>query len=67
MEYVLGNYLDVDIAGTFDMALMVMCDYSALSPEQRRRLLGRLTSLLGPGGRFAEANEFAVIARRPAR
>ena len=52
VEYVSGNYLDVAIAGEFDVAIMVMCDYSALSPGQRRRLLNRLTSLLTSGGRF---------------
>ncbi len=52
VDYITGNYLEVDIPGTFDLAIMVMCDYSALSPDQRHTLLDRLTSLLIPGGRF---------------
>jgi SAM-dependent methyltransferase len=50
--YIQGNYLDVPIPGTFDVALMIMCDFCAISPEQRSRLLGRLRTLLEPGGRF---------------
>lgn len=52
VDYIAGNYLEVEIGGEFDVAIMVMCDYSALSSEQRCRLLERLTSLLAPGGRF---------------
>ncbi len=50
--YIHGNYLDVDIPGTFDLVLMAMCDYCALSPSQRRTLLDRVSSLLRPDGRF---------------
>lgn len=50
--YVLGNYLEVDIHGTFDLILLAMCDYCALSPNQRRTLLRRVHTWLRPGGRF---------------
>lgn len=50
--YVHGDYLTTPIDGTFDVALMIMCDYCALSPAQRSTLLTRLTRLLVPGGRF---------------
>lgn len=50
--YIHGDYLDVPIPGTFDVALMIMCDYCALSPQQRAVLLGRLMTLLASGGRF---------------
>lgn len=52
VNYIQGNYLDIAIPGTFDIAFMIMCDFCALSPEQRGRLLGRLRTLLGSGGRF---------------
>ena len=52
VTYVQGNYLDIVIPGTFDIAFMIMCDFCALSPEQRGRLLRRLRTLLGSGGRF---------------
>lgn len=50
--YIHGNYLDVEIPGTFDVVLLAMCDYCALSPSQRQRLLKRVCSLLRPDGRF---------------
>jgi len=50
--YIHGNYLDVDIPGTFDVVLLAMCDYGALGPSQRRTLLDRVRSLLRPAGRF---------------
>jgi SAM-dependent methyltransferase len=50
--YIHGDYLDVAIPGTFDIALMIFYDFCALGPEQRARLLGRLRTLLGSGGRF---------------
>lgn len=51
-NYIQGDYLDVPIPGTFDVALMIMCDFCALSPEQRGRVLRRLRTLLDDGGRF---------------
>ncbi len=50
--YVLGNYLDVDVSGDFDLALMAMYDFCALGPDQRHRLLERIREWLRPGGRF---------------
>lgn len=50
--YVLGNYLDVEVPGTFDVVLLAMYDYCALSPVQRRQLLHRIHGWLRPDGRF---------------
>lgn len=50
--YLLGNYLEVDVPGTFDLILLAMCDYCALNPDQRRTLLRRVHTWLRPGGRF---------------
>jgi SAM-dependent methyltransferase len=52
IDYVLGDYLALDMEPGDDLAMMIMCDYCALSPQQRRRLLERIGRLLGPGGAF---------------
>ncbi|MEM9038744.1 MAG: methyltransferase domain-containing protein [Actinomycetota bacterium] len=50
--YVLGNYLDAQVPGEFDLVLLAMYDLCALSPSQRSRLLVRVRSWLRAGGRF---------------
>lgn len=50
--FIHGNYLDVEIPEEYDVVLLAMCDYCALSPAQRRTLLERIILLLRPGGRF---------------
>ncbi len=52
MDYRLGDYLALELEGGYDLATMIMCDYCALSPEQRGRLLRRVGELLAPGGVF---------------
>jgi SAM-dependent methyltransferase len=52
VDYRLGDYLSLDLGTGYDLATMIMCDYCALSPEQRGRLLGRVADLLAPGGAF---------------
>jgi SAM-dependent methyltransferase len=52
VDYRLGDYLALDIESGYDLATMIMCDYCALSPAQRGRLLRRVAELLKPGGRF---------------
>ena len=52
IDYRLGDYLELDIAAGYDLATMIMCDYCALSPEQRSRVLGRVAGMLAPGGAF---------------
>ena len=52
VEHVLGDYLAVDLEPGIDLAIMIMCDYCALSPSQRRRLLERVGQVLAPGGAF---------------
>ncbi len=52
IDYRLGDYLALDIEGGYDLAMMIMCDFCALSPGQRARLLGRVGDLLAPGGAF---------------
>lgn len=52
VEYLLGDYLAIELQPGYDLALMIMCDYCALSPSQRRRLLERVGLILAPGGAF---------------
>jgi SAM-dependent methyltransferase len=51
IEYVRANYLDYETADRFDLIIMIMCDYCALSPVQRKGLLTKFKSLLNPDGR----------------
>lgn len=48
--YVNRNYLEFETEDRFDLALMIMCDFCALSPEQRKGLLSKFHNILKPGG-----------------
>jgi SAM-dependent methyltransferase len=50
INYVLTNYLDFDTMERFDLITMIMCDYCALSPDQRKKMLSKFRSLLKPEG-----------------
>jgi 2-polyprenyl-3-methyl-5-hydroxy-6-metoxy-1,4-benzoquinol methylase len=50
VEYVCQNYLEYNTNMRFDIIIMIMCDFCALSPEQRRLLLTKFRTLLQPGG-----------------
>lgn len=50
IRYVLMNYLDFDTPERFDLITMIMCDFCALSPDQRKTMLSKFRSLLKPGG-----------------
>ena len=50
IRYVTQNYLTWQSPGKFDLILMIMCDYCALSPEQRTGLLTKFRATLNPGG-----------------
>jgi len=50
ISYVLTNYLDFDTTDSFDLIIMIMCDFCALSPEQRKTMLSKFRSLLKPQG-----------------
>jgi cyclopropane fatty-acyl-phospholipid synthase-like methyltransferase len=49
-EYVNQNYLDFHTEERFDVILMIMCDFCALSPSQRMTMLTKFHTLLIPGG-----------------
>lgn len=50
VDYVQQNYLDFETEDRFDLVLMIMCDFCALSPAQRGSLLTKFQSILKPGG-----------------
>jgi 2-polyprenyl-3-methyl-5-hydroxy-6-metoxy-1,4-benzoquinol methylase len=50
IDYIHANYLDFETQKRFDLIIMIMCDFCALSPEQRKSMLAKFHSLLKPGG-----------------
>ncbi|MHC4542859.1 MAG: SAM-dependent methyltransferase [Planctomycetota bacterium] len=44
------NYLEFETDEHFHLILMIMCDFCALSPTQRRRMLSKFYTILEPGG-----------------
>ena len=50
VRYVNQNYLEFETADSFDLILMIMCDFCALSPSQREVMLRKFLGLLKPGG-----------------
>ena len=50
VEYINLNYLDFETEDRFDVILMIMCDFCALSPGQRMAMLEKFQFLLSPGG-----------------
>ena len=50
INYLHQNYLEFDTNDRFDLITMIMCDYCALSTEQRKRLLKKFYKMIKPGG-----------------
>ncbi len=50
VRYSVQNYLELETKNKFDLILLIMCDYCALSPKQRKKLLKKFNSMLYPGG-----------------
>ncbi len=50
INYVHTNYLDFESTHSFDLITMIMCDFCALSPKQRKIMLSKFSSILKPGG-----------------
>ncbi|WP_027183534.1 class I SAM-dependent methyltransferase [Desulfovibrio inopinatus] len=50
ISYHRGNYLDFETDERFDLILMIMCDFCALSPQKRHYLLDTFRRLLRPDG-----------------
>ncbi len=51
INYVNRNYLDFTTEDRFDLIIMIMCDFCALSPSQRKNLLRKFHALLQPEGK----------------
>ncbi len=50
INYVNQNYLEFTSDNKYDLIIMIMCDFCALSPEQRKTLLEKFKSILKPEG-----------------
>ncbi len=50
INYVNQNYLEFEPEDRFDLVLMIMCDFCALSPEQRSGILRKFNRILNRGG-----------------
>jgi len=50
IQYVHQNYLAFETEDRFDLILMIMCDFCALSPTQRKEMLIKFHSHLEPDG-----------------
>ncbi len=50
IDYFHANYLDFETISRFDLITMIMCDFCALNPGQRRTMLSKFHSMLKPGG-----------------
>jgi SAM-dependent methyltransferase len=50
IHYVNQNYLDFETDNRFHLILMIMCDFCALSPIQRKKMLTKFHAFLEPGG-----------------
>jgi SAM-dependent methyltransferase len=50
IDYVLSNYLEFDSEQKFDLIFMIMCDFCALSPAQRKTMICKFDKLLDSGG-----------------
>ena len=50
IHYVNQNYLDFETDDRFHLILMIMCDFCALSPIQRKQMLSKFCTILEPGG-----------------
>ena len=65
IRYVNQNYLEFETEDRFDLILMIMCDFCALSPSQRKRLLVKFHTLLKPGGHvLLDVYSLAAFAQR---
>jgi len=50
IEYIEADYLDFATDRRFDLVMMIMCDFCALSPRQRAVMLEKFRSMLAPRG-----------------
>jgi cyclopropane fatty-acyl-phospholipid synthase-like methyltransferase len=73
ITYIEADYLGFEPDGTFDLVTLIMCDFCALSPEQRQQLLAKFRRILSDRGRivldvysmtaFAERQDGLVVEK----
>lgn len=51
VNYIHKNYLNFEIDKKYDLITMIMCDFCALSPNQRKIMLDKFMNLLKPDGK----------------
>ena len=52
INYILQNYLEYESEEKYDIITMIMCDFCALSPAQRKELLLKCSALFSPNGKI---------------
>lgn len=52
VDYHNADYLQFQPDGKFDLVIMIMCDFCALSPAQRTLMLQKFSQILRPDGRI---------------
>lgn len=50
IRYINQNYLGYETDDRFDLVMMIMCDFSVLSPAQRKKMLSKFYTILQSGG-----------------
>ena len=73
IKYINSNYLEIKTDEKYDLAIMIMCDYCALSTGQRGVLLKKFKEILKPEGQifldvyslksFSEKKETAIYEK----
>jgi SAM-dependent methyltransferase len=64
VDYLQADYLELRLAETFDLILLIFGDFCALGPDRRRRLLDNARKWLSPGGRFVFDVSSAALFER---
>jgi len=52
IKYITENYLNYKTDERYDLIIMIMCDFCALSSQQRLQLLNNFHKILKPGGKL---------------
>lgn len=61
IRYFCQDYLNLDLRETFDLAVMIYCDYGALCTSDRNKLMRTVYERLRPGGKFL-LDVFSAVA-----
>ena len=65
IRYVPQNYMDFETDERFHLILMIMCDFCALNPAQRKKMLKKFHTFLEPGGAvLLDVYALTAFARR---